>query len=391
MNKIGLYTESIYLKNENNLSSNDIFILFFRKLFPDREINLIGRTTSCSTNNGFTLKRNEKLTELSYYKSINSLLMLLPFYLLNNLKAIFRFVKTNSILFVATPSPLSIILLKLFLLKKKRVVIFVRQDTRELIKLRHGGFLSKIVTNFLESTVEKTVKNNPSIIVLAFGRQIEKRYRLFSSNVYAIADTRYSKNDIISIDDIRSINWRKVINLIYVGRLEHGKGIENLLETVYNLKRLAPEKFHLTIIGDGTYKNHLINLCDQLDISKEVKFRGFVPFGKELLSSLRQHDIFILPSLSEGLPQVILEAMACGILTIATNAGSITQVIQNEINGYIYDKNEPRQLDNLLTKLQKENYNNTNMCRMGIKTAYSYASEIQINKLLKLNLTSKAL
>ena len=100
----------------------------------------------------------------------------------------------------------------------------------------------------------------------------------------------------------------------------------------------------------------------------------------------REHDIFILPSYSEGLPQVILEAMANGCLVLSTSVGSVPYIIQHGKNGFLFEAKDVNSLKSVLDGLK--NHNDIQMIRYnGINTAKMYAFEKQMlvleNKLLE--------
>jgi glycosyltransferase involved in cell wall biosynthesis len=380
MKSLGLYTESIYSKQGNNFYSSDIFILFFRKIFPERNISIIGRLNECKTFGGYKLDLNTTFCGLSNYKNIPTLLSYFPVYLLFNLNRFRKFVNSVDHLFIATPSPVSIFLIFFFLFKKKEVTIFVRQDIRELTKTRYNNFFLYQVANILELIIEIIVKKNPSIKVFVFGKSIETRYRKYSKNVHSIADTRYSFKDVLDKREIKKIDWNKEVKFLFVGRLEKGKGIENIMETFTKFKKT---NFSLTIIGDGTLRKSLENKSLLLGINNKIEFVGYIPFGKKLYESIKNHNILILPSFSEGLPQVILEAMSCGVLTIGTNVGGIPDIIDDNYNGFLYDPNFPEELEKLLIRLDAENFDNLLFCERAIETAKKYCNENQAIRVLK--------
>ena len=349
MKTIGLYTESIYYKGLCNYYSSDIFILFFQKIFPNEKINIIGRVNLDQPKIKYKL-HEEKIFffKLSSYKNLVSVLILLPVYLIRNFKSIKKFVKATDRFFVSTPGPISIVLILCFLLERKEITIFVRQDLRELIKQRYKGRISYFIANTLESIIELIVKKNPRIKVFTFGKVLKERYEQYTDNVFPITDTRYSKRDIIKKADLKKIEWKQDVKFLYVGRLEKGKGLENLLEV---FKKVNRSNFSLTIIGDGSFKEFLELNCIKLRIDKKVIFKGFIPLGNELFQMIREHNIFILPSLSEGLPQIVLEAMASGLLTIGTNVGGIPDIIPHNENGFIYDGDDLNNLKKITTKV----------------------------------------
>ena len=377
MGTMGLYTEAIYSMKEDALYSSDIFILFFKKLFPDDRINLIGRVLNSDKVYHYKIdKKDASFYKLSGYKNIPFLFFIFPLYILFNFKHIKAFVNSTDHLFVATPSPVSILLILLFRFRKKKITIFVRQDTRELVRHRYKtNFFPLLITNILESIVESIVKTDKKIIVFAFGSSIKNRFLKYSKNVFLIADSRYSASNIMNDAQLKQIPWNKEVKLLFIGRLEKGKGIENLINVFASIVDL---NYSLTIIGDGNLIITLKDMCNSLQIMNHVTFTGFVPFGEALFELIKKHHIHILPSLSEGLPQVVLEAMACGLLTIGTDAGGIQDIIINNQNGFIYDKNSPDELKNVLIRLHTSKFNNIPFCKAALQTAFKYSNESNV-------------
>lgn len=122
------------------------------------------------------------------------------------------------------------------------------------------------------------------------------------------------------------------INILFVSRLIRGKGLQYIIPHMERMNRECESKVHLTIVGDGPYREELER------ITAEAKAAGYVTFeGKknkeELYSYYNQADLFILPSESEGMPNVVLEAMAMGVPVIMTPCGGSKELIQG--NGLI--------------------------------------------------------
>jgi teichuronic acid biosynthesis glycosyltransferase TuaC len=90
----------------------------------------------------------------------------------------------------------------------------------------------------------------------------------------------------------------------------------------------------LTIIGDGPLRKKLERLARQLGINASVRFLGRKPHA-QLPEYLRQAHCLCLPSRSEGMPNVVLEALACGTPVVATAVGEVPFIVKDGINGYV--------------------------------------------------------
>ena len=126
--------------------------------------------------------------------------------------------------------------------------------------------------------------------------------------------------------------------ILFVGRLDPVKGVHYLLRAMQIVCKVLPDA-KLILVGDGEDRENLEYLTNSLGIRESVNFAGRIPHEK-IPDYLDQADIFVLPSLSEGLPIVILEAMACGLPIVATRVGGIPDIIEEDVNGYLVESRD---------------------------------------------------
>lgn len=122
--------------------------------------------------------------------------------------------------------------------------------------------------------------------------------------------------------------WKRVV--LTVCRLDKNKGVDILMRSI---KLLNSDDVDLLIAGDGEERKSLEKLSASLGIQKNVAFLGFRERA-ELLELYNLADVFALASYSEGLPRVLIEAMACGCVPIVTNVGSAAKVVVDGFNGF---------------------------------------------------------
>jgi glycosyltransferase involved in cell wall biosynthesis len=115
-----------------------------------------------------------------------------------------------------------------------------------------------------------------------------------------------------------------VRRLLFVGNLAAVKGIDVLLAACRQLNaEIGP--WHLHVIGDGPLRQALVRQAQSLGLAASVTFHGSVPHG-DLPDWYRAADLFVLASRSEGVPNVLLESMACGLPFVASRVGGIPEI-----------------------------------------------------------------
>lgn len=134
--------------------------------------------------------------------------------------------------------------------------------------------------------------------------------------------------------------------VICVARLEYSKGIDVLLHAWGRMMRTSSEwqmslKPRLHLIGKGVLRPQLERLAAELNIQDSVEFLGF---RSDVVDLLQQSWAFVLPSRYEGMPNALLEAMACGLPCIATRVSGSEDIIVDGLNGILVESEQPAQM-----------------------------------------------
>ena len=169
-----------------------------------------------------------------------------------------------------------------------------------------------------------------------------------------------------------STNYRKRREIIgYVGSLMKSKGILNLIQSISMIKsRLKFREVYLLIIGDGPLVNDLKVKIDEYGISENVILKGYVPHHS-LPKYYNLMKLLVLPSYTEGLPSVILEAMACGTPVLTTPVGAIPNIIKEGKTGFLLNSNSSRHIAERIIEL----LNKPDLLEKVSINAYNYVRE----------------
>jgi glycosyltransferase involved in cell wall biosynthesis len=125
-------------------------------------------------------------------------------------------------------------------------------------------------------------------------------------------------------------NTNNVIKLIYAGKLSFSKGVPSLIKA-YNRMESHSGRVELFIAGSGSGKEEEIIKKMAKDSKMKITFLGALA-QSDLADAFRNSDIFILPSFYEGLSLVLIEALACGLLTVSTDLPGLKSWLGHEIN-----------------------------------------------------------
>ncbi|MDZ7724830.1 MAG: glycosyltransferase family 4 protein [candidate division KSB1 bacterium] len=158
----------------------------------------------------------------------------------------------------------------------------------------------------------------------------------------------------------------RCFNVLTVANLRPVKGHIYLLKAINTIIRSGHRNIHFTLVGRDDMHSRLQQYAKDLKISDYITFTGF---KKNINYFLGKADLFVLPSLSEGLPLSIIEAMYCRLPVIATNVGGIPEIIIHKKTGLLV---EPADSEDLYRKIMTL-YPNAELRQKLVTNAYDYA------------------
>jgi glycosyltransferase involved in cell wall biosynthesis len=164
------------------------------------------------------------------------------------------------------------------------------------------------------------------------------------------------------------------------GRLVPVKGPEFLIEAAKYIIPKYPNTYFL-FVGDGHLKKNLEKKASNLGIEKNIIFLGWRNDIAEIISV---YDIFVLPSLNEGMGRVLVEAMALGKPIVASNAGGIPDLVTHGKNGFLVPPKNPGQLAKYIQILLEDRERRERMGKAGKEMVENFSKEKMVEKIAEL-------
>lgn len=172
--------------------------------------------------------------------------------------------------------------------------------------------------------------------------------------------------------------WR----ISWAGRLAPEKGLGTLLRAV-TLLLATGRDVQLTLLGDGPERPRLEAQAHILGITEAIHWEGYVGERGKYLARLQESDLFVLPSLSEGVPKVLLEAIACGVPVIASAVGGIPALLGDGRLGRLVRPNDEIELATAIRSLLDDARARQSLRDDGLTWAAEHTAQRQAERLVR--------
>lgn len=243
------------------------------------------------------------------------------------------------------------IIYRLFLLKKSYYHVFFFMELSPIIPMFFAKILKYKVYWILPSQIflsSEGIFNKTNLILSKIGFNLCNYIILYSPNLVSYWNLEQYKHKILIAGEhfidfttftITIPYSDRPLIIGFIGRISKEKGIQNFnlaLPAILN----QYQNFFVLIGGDGPMKESIESTICDYDFTDRVDMPGWISHD-ELSLYLNRLRLLVLPSYTEGLPNIILEAMACGTPVLATSVGAIPDVIIDGETGFIMKDNSP--------------------------------------------------
>jgi glycosyltransferase involved in cell wall biosynthesis len=228
-----------------------------------------------------------------------------------------------------------------------------------------------------EYAQNKAIKNTQCLVNSEI---LKRKYNRINPDVKEVRTTTLSRSDFHKRTNT-CLN-PECINLLFVGRIEKDKGIEELSEAFIRLRQNGfPVVLHLVGWDTIEAQKYYAALVKEVNATNAVVYHGYKT-GIELLKLYRQADIFVLPSHHEGFPRVIWEAMANSLPVIATSVGGIPFNLKSEIDAVLIPPQNCDALYCAMVRIINDTQLRQTIIKNGFEHVQDYTMDIQVKKII---------
>jgi glycosyltransferase involved in cell wall biosynthesis len=319
--RLAVYTDYEYRSDGRKRYGQRAFVVFLEALGRRVErMVLVGRLDPRPGSSHYPLHEDTELVGLPHYESLarpwsvaRSLVI--------SLRRFWRLLDDVEVVWVLGPYPHSVALAALTILRRRTLVLGVRQDMPAYVRGRRPGKRwMHLGADVLEAIWRGLARRHAVVVV---GPELARKYarapRLLETTVSLV-----STRDLVLAADLPDRRYDGELTLLTVGRIDSEKNPLLLAEILARLLR-GERKWRLVVCGDGPLRPALEARVAELGLRGCVELRGYVPIDGGLLELYRSSHAFLHVSLTEGFPQVLVEAFASRLPVVATAVGGVAE------------------------------------------------------------------
>jgi glycosyltransferase involved in cell wall biosynthesis len=322
--RLGVYTDYPYVRERDGVYAERAFSLFLARLGAGVEsLVLIGRLNPGGGRPRYRLPPGTRFVALPYYERLARPLPVARA-LFGSARRFWRALDGVDAVWVLGPHPLAIAFAAMATLRRRRVILGVRQDTPAYVRHRHpGSRVFEHLAGALDATYRALARRLPTVVV---GPALRARYsgapRLLELTVSLIEEA-----DLVEPAAAMRRSYDDTLTVMSVGRLEEEKNPLLLADVLARLVDEDDRRWRLVVCGEGRLEAALSARLVELDVADRAEPRGYVQAGEPMNTLYRSSHFLLHTSWTEGLPQVLVEAFAAGLPVVAADVGGIRAAV----------------------------------------------------------------
>ncbi len=322
VSRLAVFCDFSYRRDGDLLTAELPFSLFLSELSRHFDtLTLIGRLDPTEGRFPYEMHGIE-LEPLPYYSSgadLTAVMRALPM----AVRRFWRLLDRVDAVWVLGPNPPhAIVFALLALARRKRLSLGVRQQLPRLIRHRHPGRPPVWLAAWVLEWMFRALGLVAGVVVV--GPELAREYR-HSRRLHTALISLLSEADIAAPADDRRDYSGSELRMLSVGRLDPEKNPVLMADVLRDALRTDP-RWRLEVCGDGSLAQALSRRAAELGVSDRLVMRGHVGFGEPLWALYRDSHALLHVSMTEGMPQVLLEAFAARLPVVATAVGGVPEM-----------------------------------------------------------------
>ena len=373
--RLAVYTDYPYTSDGESVFAERAFALFLGRLQSRLErMTIVGRLRPDDAHGHYRLPAGTGFAPLPYYESLAE-----PWgairAMARSLAVFWRTLDEVDACWLLGPHPLAIAFAAIALARRRRVFLGVRQDFPEYVRNRHPGRRSFVLAAWLLELAYRGLARRCRTVVV--GPALAERYR--SPRVLEIAVSLVEADDIVKPDEPRGRSYAGELTILSVGRIDEEK---NPLMLADVLARLAGEepRWRLVVCGEGPLEETLRERLQALGVADRGELAGYVEHGPAMVRRYRGAHFLLHPSWTEGLPQVMLEALAAGLPVVATDVGGIGAALGDAV--WLVEPGDAEGAARALRSLADDAGARDRMVSLGLAYAENHTLDAEVDRVV---------
>jgi glycosyltransferase involved in cell wall biosynthesis len=382
--RLGVYLDDVYWvfpdDGRERVSTDRSFLLFVYETGTAFEsLSVFGRAVHSAEPADYVLPDDVRLLRLPHYSNLRQVLEVLRA-TGGTLTAFWRGLGELDRLWVFGPHPFAVVLVALAVVRRKQVVLGVRQDTVRLYQARLASRWSPalLAARAVEGAYRLFSRRLRTTVQ---GSELAERYGGARPGMLTMTESVVRAAEVVAEPIERDYSGEVV--LLTVGRFETEKNPLLLVRAIAELERERPGVVRLTWVGRGPLEDEVRELAAELGVDDRIEFLSYVAFGPDLLDLYRRANAFVHVSLSEGVPKVLLEALASSTPIVATDVGGVRVALEDGAAGLLVPPDDLDALVSAIRRILDEPELRSRLVSEGLRLARELTLEAQVEQVVR--------
>jgi glycosyltransferase involved in cell wall biosynthesis len=319
--RVVAFTDYVYREAGGVVYGERAFALFLAALADHvDELTIVGRLDPHEGPSHYALPPAVRFVALPHYRSLTHPISVAGS-LVRSVERFWRAIDDADRVWLLGPYPHAVAFAVLTLVRRRRLVLGVRQDFPRYVRSRRPTRRwMHLAADVLELSWRALARTSPVVVV---GSELQRHYQRAPA-LLEMAVSLVSDADVDAGERAAARPYDGDLQLLSVGRIDREKN-PLLLAEILALVREADPRWRLVVCGDGPLADELVRRLEQLGLTRHSELMGYVRLDGGLLEIYRASHAFLHVSLTEGMPQVLLEAFASGVPVVATAVGGVPE------------------------------------------------------------------